>query len=81
MLNSSSSLLPETFRSAVTFAQPQSNVTAKAAPDTLVSLLAKSLGASRPDWRKHRHARTAYASSRVIYTEEKMTEEQAREFE
>jgi hypothetical protein len=54
---------------------------AKANPSSLVSLLAKTLGASRPDWRQHRHARTNYASSRVSYVEETMTPDQAREFD
>ena len=53
----------------------------KAAPTNLVTLLAKSLGASRPDWRNHRITLTAYASSRVSYVEAEMTDEQSREFD
>ena len=53
----------------------------KANSSTLVSLLAKTLGAGRRDWRQHRHAHVNYASSRVRYVEETMTADQAREFE
>lgn len=61
--------------------QQQSESSAKPTPGGLVTLLAKSLRASRPDWRVNRHSHTAYASSRVSYVETEMTEAQAREFE
>ena len=54
---------------------------AKGNRNTLVSFLANTLGASRPDWRQARHARVNYASSRVRYVEEAMTQDQVREFE
>ena len=53
----------------------------KAGPSTMASLLAKTLGVGRPDWRQARHARVNYASSRVRYVEEAMTADQVREFE
>ena len=54
----------------------KSDLLTRNAPGRLVSLLAKSLGASRPDWRTNRNAHTAYASSRVSYVEVRMTDEQ-----
>ena len=61
--------------------QPHSAAQVKARPAGLISLLAKSLGVSRPDWRNHRHIRTNYPGSRVSYVETVTTEERAREFE
>lgn len=62
--------------------QPQQSLAkVKTSPVGLISVLAKSLGATRPDWRNHRQSSAAYPSSRVSYIETKMTEEQAREFE
>lgn len=61
--------------------RPLSKAHVQAAPTHLITLLAKSLGACRSDWRNHRITLTAYASSRVSYVEAKMTEEQSREFE
>ena len=93
MPNSSSTSLPEAFPRSLTStfesatqttvepSRPPSKTHDKTAPTNLVTLLAKSLGTSRQDWRNHRITRTAYASSRVSYVEEKMTEEQSREFE
>ena len=97
MSNSSSTTLPEPFANAIGRAldnpttpaalqpqpsqQQQSESSAKPTPDGLVTLLAKSLRASRPDWRVNRHSHTAYASSRVSYVETELTEVQAREFE
>ena len=95
MLNSPSTTLPEAFPNVLgsSFdpsgntqlnAEPlphPSSAQGKAAATSLVTLIAKSLKATRPDWRNHRITRSAYASSRVSYVEEKMTEEQSREFE
>ena len=97
MSNSSSTTLLKTFPNAFGSArdnttkptplpaqpplQQQSESSVKLTPGGLVTLLAKSLRASRTDWRKNRHSPTAYASSRVSYVETEMTEAQARELE
>ncbi len=95
MSNSPSTRLPESFprpfgaafdparsaQPAVDQQQLQPLAKVKTTPAGLISLLAKSLGASRPDWRDHRRTHAAYPSSRVTYVETKMTEVQAREFE
>lgn len=53
-----------------THVQPQPlDTQVKTTPRGLVTLLAKSLGASRPDWRNNPHAHITYASSRVRYVE------------
>ena len=61
--------------------QPHSAAQVKARPAGLISLLAKSLGVSRPDWRNHPQTRISYPGSRVSYVETVMTDKQAREFE
>ena len=95
MPNSNSTTLPETFPRALGSSfdpssteqsnaapvPPPSGAQSRAAVTSLVTLIAKSLKATRPDWRNQRITRSAYASSRVSYVEEKMTEEQSREFE
>ena len=66
---------------SLTHVQPQQPLDAKvkATPRGLVTLLAKSLGASRPDWRNNPHAHITYASSRVRYVEEGLAQEQIRQ--
>ena len=93
MSNSPATSLPESYRrpfrtafdpartAQPTVEQQHSLAKAKATPGGLISLLAKSLGVRRPDWRDHRHTGIAYPSSRVSYVETVMTEEQAREFD
>lgn len=95
MSNSPSTSLPESFPRqfgtafdpvptalpVVELQQQQSLTKVKIIPAGLISLLAKSLGTTRPDWRDHRVGHVAYPNSRVSYIETKMTEEQAREFE
>ena len=93
MPNASTTSLTETFPRSLTStfenavqttaepSQPPSKAHDEAVTTNLMTLLARTLGASRPDWRNQRITRTAYASSRVSYVEEEMTEEQSREFE
>ncbi len=46
-----------------------------------VQRVIKAIISNRPDWRENRYASARYASSRVSYVEQKMTDSQAREFD